>query len=128
MFKLEKFDLLAKINFNEILAKEHSFFQEIMFLLKIFFFVYLGISFPLNNYEILVYGLIISIVLFAIRFVITRLTIPASIDIRESVIISIMIPKGLASAVLASVGTANEPLKMVNSFRHSFILLYYGQF
>lgn len=92
-----------RIEDGQFEAHEHNFFGEIQFLLKIFFFVYLGISFPLKETEFLIIGFVISAVLFIVRILIVRFTVARSLDTRSSSIISIMIPKGLASAVLAAI-------------------------
>lgn len=92
-----------KIESEDFLDEENSFFSEIQFLLKIFFFVFLGISFPLDQYTYLLWGLVISVVLFSGRLVVARFTLPKTIQVKSAAISSIMIPKGLASAVLAGI-------------------------
>ena len=85
-FKLEKFNLLAEMNFSELVSSDHSFFSEIMFLLKLFFFIFLGISFPINDIPILFYGFGISVLCIEIRLVIARYTLAPDIPSKEAVL------------------------------------------
>lgn len=81
--------------------EEKSFFKEIVFILKTYFFVYVGISIPFTNPMDLLYGLMITVVLFILRFVL--LCVVGRENTRsERLVVSIMIPKGLVAAVLAA--------------------------
>lgn len=81
--------------------EEKSFFKEIVFILKTYFFVYVGISIPFTNPMDLLYGLMITVVLFVLRFVL--LCVVGRENTRsERLVVSIMIPKGLVAAVLAA--------------------------
>lgn len=95
--------IAANNSFEDFSKKENSFFSEIQFLLKIFFFVFLGISFPLDQWAYLLWGIGISAVLFMMRVLVLRLTVKRDIPTRSAAIMAIMIPKGLASAVLAAI-------------------------
>lgn len=81
---------------------EKSFFKEFVFVLKTFFFVYIGICIPFTNIEALQYGLIITAALFVVRFILV-FVVGRKNTINDRLTVSIMIPKGLVSAVLASV-------------------------
>ena len=48
---------------------EKSFFKEFVFILKTYFFVYVGICIPFTNMNALMYGAIIAGALFVVRFV-----------------------------------------------------------
>ncbi len=80
---------------------EKSFFKEIVFILKTFFFVYIGISIPFTDTMALLYGFVIAAAIFVGRFILVALVGRKNTKIDRQ-IVSIMIPKGLASAVLAS--------------------------
>lgn len=82
--------------------KEKSFFKEIVFILKTFFFVYIGISIPFTDTMALLYGLIIVAALFVARFVLVAIVGRKNTK-TDRLIVSVMIPKGLASAVLAAI-------------------------
>ena len=81
---------------------EKSFFKEFVFVLKTFFFVYIGICIPFSNIEALQYGLVITAALFVLRFLLVFI-VGRKNTINDRLTVSIMIPKGLVSAVLASV-------------------------
>lgn len=81
--------------------EEKSFFKEMVFILKTFFFVYIGISIPFTDGWALLYGFIIAAAMFVARFVLISVVGRKNTRIDRH-IVSIMIPKGLISAVLAS--------------------------
>ena len=73
-----------------------------MFILKTFFFVYIGISIPFTDTVSLFYGFVVTVVLFVVRFILIAVVGRKNTRIDRQ-IVSMMIPKGLASAVLASI-------------------------
>ena len=81
---------------------EKSFFKEMVFVLKTFFFVYIGISIPFTDGIALLYGLVIAAAMFVARFILIAL-VGRNNTKTDRLIVSIMIPKGLVSAVLASI-------------------------
>ncbi|MEE8413224.1 MAG: cation:proton antiporter [Dehalococcoidales bacterium] len=82
---------------------EKAFFSEIAFLLKTFFFVYLGISLELISNWLILVGIIITIVAFILRILAVRVSIKKSVPVTDISIAAIMIPKGLAAVVLATI-------------------------
>jgi len=82
---------------------ERAFFSEVAFLLKTFFFVFLGISLELISGWLIQLALIFTILAFILRLPVVKLTVSKSIPVRDASIIAIMVPKGLAAAVLASI-------------------------
>lgn len=95
---------VTPIEFNE---KEKAFFAELEFLLKTFFFVYIGISIKVSNQALLFGGLMLTIAIFIIRIPVIYLAMDRIIARFDISIISAMVPKGLAAAVLAAL-----PLKV----------------
>ena len=85
---------------------EKIFFGEIVFLLKTLFFVYIGISIKFSDMRSILAGLMITFILFFGRIVIARFFSPKSANSFDKMIISLMIPKGLAAAVLAGMPLA----------------------
>ena len=82
-----------------------SFYHEAVFLLKTYFFVYLGISISFGLEEIYPAVAAISMVfmVYAMRLALTRYVYrDASYSLRDTALTSLMAPKGLASAVLAT--------------------------
>lgn len=78
------------------------FYGEAVFLLKTFFFVYLGISIQFGAAQIMLVAALMVIVVFIMRVVVTRFTVGSGYTPRDVAITSMMAPKGLAAAVLAS--------------------------
>lgn len=83
---------------------DHSFRRlegEIAFLIRTFFFVYLGLIVSFQNSLLVVYGIMISLVLLAARFVAVRFATVRSSLSEERRVITIVLTRGLAAAVLA---------------------------
>lgn len=80
-----------------------TFYREAVFLLKTYFFVYLGISIHFRSFHLAQTALIMVILVFLMRLALTRYIYRApDFKLRDSAITSMMAPKGLAAAVLAS--------------------------
>ena len=92
---------------SEFSILEKSFFSEIIFIVKTFFFIYLGLSIQFGNFTIIVGGLIMSFAIYGCRFIVVRLILPNTETKREAVLISSIIPKGLAAAVLVELPLFN---------------------
>lgn len=82
--------------------REKAFFSEMVFLIKTFFFVYLGLSLHLTDWKALAIalGLVVSVIIIRLPFV--RMAMSAETTRRDAALMTIMCPKGLAAAVLAS--------------------------
>jgi potassium/hydrogen antiporter len=81
---------------------ERAFFSEAVFLLRTFFFVYIGISVRLQNGWMFALGAGITGALFLARIFIVRISVPRDTPLKDAAFMSAMIPKGLGAAVLAS--------------------------
>lgn len=81
---------------------EKDFFSELVFLLRTFFFVFIGISIQINRLDWLMWGAIITLVLYASRIIIVRVIVTRDTPLLDKSIMSIMIPKGLGAAVIAT--------------------------
>ena len=82
---------------------EKAFFTEASFLLKTFFFIYLGISLQFSSTGIILIGILITFIAFALRIPAVKIAVGRSVSTKEAALMSVMIPKGLAAAVLASI-------------------------
>lgn len=96
---LGKFKLHPMTDLEE---NEKSFFKELVFILKTYFFVYIGICIPFTDTCALLHGLVIAATLFVVRFILIRI-VGRKNTADDRLTVSIMIPKGLVSAVLASI-------------------------
>lgn len=88
---------------------DKNFYQEISFFVKVFFFIYLGIimdfSQPLNY----VYAGVITLGIFLIRPVAVKLSFyKSNIDKKSRTLLGILVPKGLAAAVLSQLAIQQE--------------------
>ena len=82
---------------------ERIFFSEVAFLLKTFFFVYLGISLELLSGWLITVGLVLTIVAFILRIPAVKLSVKKKMAPEDISVMAIMVPKGLAAVVLASI-------------------------
>ena len=87
---------------------EKAFFGEIVFLIKTFFFVYLGLSITLADLSTLVFASGLVAALLFSRLLAVRLSVPREwMTLKDVSSVGVMIPRGTAAAVLASI-----PLQM----------------
>ncbi|MCD6419028.1 cation:proton antiporter [bacterium] len=105
--QIQKYTRFSMDRTQQISKYERSFFEEVVFLLKIFFFIYLGLSIKFSNVEVILVGFAISLILFLARGVVVGVAMPKKIPRADAEVMAALIPKGLAAAVLASI-----PLQM----------------
>jgi NhaP-type Na+/H+ or K+/H+ antiporter len=86
----------------ELTDTEKSFLGEIVFLLRTFFFIYIGLSITFDSPQIFTLGLLVTLLLYMIRIPAVWFSIPKSTPAWDVSVMAVMIPKGLATAVLAS--------------------------
>jgi cell volume regulation protein A len=82
---------------------ERVFLGEVVFLLKTFFFVYVGVSIQFTDYRIIYIGLALTALIFLIRIPATYIGLARTTSVRDASLVAIMSPKGLAAVVLASI-------------------------
>ena len=85
----------------QLTEMEKLFFNELVFILKTFFFLYLGISMQLDQVVIALFALLVVAVVYFARLWITRFTLAKDTSQRDASFVAILVPKGLAAAVLA---------------------------
>lgn len=80
-----------------------AFYREAVFLLKTYFFIYLGISIHLGEVHLAFVALAMMLPAFAMRLALTRFVFrDAGYGLRDAALASMLAPKGLAAAVLAA--------------------------
>lgn len=97
--------LLEKIIPNQRIVlpqSEKDLFSELVFLLRTFFFVFIGVSIQITRIDWLLWGAAITFVLYIVRIFAVKLVIAKETPLLDKATISIMIPKGLGSAVIAT--------------------------
>ena len=91
-----------------VAESDRSFYQEIIFFLKTFFFVYLGLSVRSSDRKEILLAILAVVAIYLARPLLVRTTMRGNgPNWEDSSLASVMVPKGLAAAVLASV-----PLRM----------------
>lgn len=103
----EKFGLLRFPNIDHNLVPlnetDMTFYREAVFLLKTYFFVYLGISIQFGEVYLATIAISIVMMVYVMRLLLTRSIFrDASYSLRDTAFTSMMAPKGLAAAVLAT--------------------------
>ncbi|SVC80008.1 uncharacterized protein METZ01_LOCUS332862, partial [marine metagenome] len=97
---VQKFGADHLIEFSSI---EKTLFSEVIFLVKTFFFIFLGMSIQFGNFKVLLIGLLLTGLIYLVRLILCRFLTPKNTSASEAAMISFIIPKGLAAAVLAEV-------------------------
>ncbi len=82
---------------------ERVFLAEVVFLLKTFFFVYVGVSIRFTNYRIVYVALALTALIFLIRIPAAYIGLSRTTSVHDASLVAIMSPKGLAAVVLASI-------------------------
>ncbi len=87
---------------------EKIFFAEVAFLLKSFFFIYLGISLQLISQWFIIVALILTAVAFIVRIPAVKFSFRERMEKKDISVMAVMVPKGLAAVVLASIPVQME--------------------
>jgi NhaP-type Na+/H+ or K+/H+ antiporter len=85
-----------------LMQDEKNFYSEIAFIFKTFFFVYIGMSIRLSEWSHIIMGILFISLMFVVRIPSITLFCRKGYSSRDRRIMSILNPKGLVSAVLAS--------------------------
>lgn len=83
-------------------TNEKSFFSEIVFILQTYFFVYVGVSIKFGSIDVYLFALLVVVLIILARPIGIRLFVRKGVSPKEISIMSVMTPKGLVAAVLAS--------------------------
>jgi cell volume regulation protein A len=85
-----------------------KFHLQISFLIKTFFFVYLGLMVAFNDVMLVLQGIVISVVLLFVRYIAVLLTTAGSKTLSaHKGVITTMLPRGLSAAVVAELVVAS---------------------
>jgi len=89
------------VEVHDMMRKFHS---QMSFLIKTFFFVYLGLMMTFDDLDIVLIGVILSFALLFVRYFVVLLTsIGNSTLLKNSGFLTAMLPRGLSAAVVAEV-------------------------
>lgn len=90
-------------NQNIVLPEdEKRFFSEMVFLLRTFFFIFIGVSIQIDRLDWLLWGATITLALYVMRILAVRIIIQRDTPLLDKTVMSIMIPKGLGAAVIST--------------------------
>jgi NhaP-type Na+/H+ or K+/H+ antiporter len=101
---LEQRLTLTPIVHNET---EKLFFGELVFVVKTFFFVFIGLTVEVSNYNAMAFAITLTGVLLFSRFTAVRLGTSKQTPGHDALLMAVLVPKGTAAAVLAGL-----PLQM----------------
>ena len=90
-----------RVRLTPFAEHEQAFFGEAVFLVKTFFFVFLGVSATFTEPQAVLAGLVLAGAAFAVRAPVIRLLGRRDLSRREAALMTALVPKGLAAAVLA---------------------------
>jgi len=76
--------------------------NQITFLVRSFFFVFVGLMASLGQYEYAILGVGITIAIYVGRIIVTKTTLTKRFSLLDRRVTRSMIPRGLAAAVLAT--------------------------
>jgi cell volume regulation protein A len=99
IYKILRVERPANMAVDEGLRRFES---EIAFLLRTFFFVYIGLIVTIGDVKILMVGIILSLILLMARFGAVSLATIRSTLTEEKAMMTVMLTRGLAAAVLAT--------------------------
>ena len=101
---IKRIKALTKQEITPLTQMDLSFYAEAVFLLKTFFFVFLGISIKFQTISIAMITFVMIVIVFGARVALSRFVYRGQeFGLRDAAISSMMAPKGLAAAVLAVV-------------------------
>ena len=89
-FKLPKVDL------------DDSMHNQLTFLVRTFFFVFVGLLASFGNVEYIIFGIVATVLIYVGRVILTKTTLTKRFSKLDRKVTSVMIPRGLAAAVLAT--------------------------
>lgn len=101
-FKVPGMARLGLVQATPFTDREKAFFSEAVFLLKTFFFVYLGLSLQFGNTRLFLFAFLLIGLKLLIRIPFVGFAISRTESRRDAALISVMVSMGLASAVLAT--------------------------
>jgi cell volume regulation protein A len=81
---------------------DDSMHNQLTFLVRTFFFVFVGLLASFGNVEYIIFGIVATVVIYVGRVILTKTTLTKRFSKLDRKVTSVMIPRGLAAAVLAT--------------------------
>lgn len=123
--QLGLYKFVEKIDkYQTVTERDQNFYEELVFILKTFFFIYLGVSMRITDIVPFVIAGLIVIGAYLLRYLYTKILHP-NLEKRDSRVLSLLVPKGLAAAVLAGLpATVNmEGSALIENVAYSVVFL-----
>jgi len=95
------FSRLLKVKFPEDTI-DNSLHNQVTFLVRAFFFVFVGLLASFAQLEYVIFGIVAAIAIYIGRIIITKSVLVRGFSKLDKRVTSVMIPRGLAAAVLAT--------------------------
>ncbi len=95
------FSRILKIKFPEDTI-DNSLHSQVTFLVRAFFFVFVGLLASFAQIEYVIFGVIAGIAIYIGRIILTKSVLVTGFSKLDRKVTSVMIPRGLAAAVLAT--------------------------
>ena len=95
------FSRLLKVKFPEDTI-DNSLHNQVTFLVRAFFFVFVGLLASFAQLEYVIFGVIAAVGIYIGRIIITKSVLVRGFSRLDKKVTSVMIPRGLAAAVLAT--------------------------
>ncbi|MDH3341080.1 MAG: cation:proton antiporter [Nitrosopumilus sp.] len=81
---------------------DDSMHNQLTFLVRTFFFVFVGLLASFGNIEYIIFGIVATVIIYVGRVILTKTTLTKRFSKLDRKVTSVMIPRGLAAAVLAT--------------------------
>lgn len=85
-----------------VIESDDSMHNQITFLVRTFFFVFVGLMATFGKIEYMVFGVIATVAIYVSRIILCKITLTNRFSRLDRKVTSVMIPRGLAAAVLAT--------------------------
>ena len=90
-----------RIKLPEI-STDDTMHNQLTFLVRSFFFVFVGLLASFGQIEYIIFGIVSAILIYLGRLIVTKTTLTNRFSTLDRKVTSVMIPRGLAAAVLAT--------------------------
>ena len=90
-----------RIKLPEI-STDDTMHNQLTFLVRSFFFVFVGLLASFGQIEYIIFGIVSAILIYLGRLIVTKTTLTNRFSALDRKVTSVMIPRGLAAAVLAT--------------------------
>ncbi len=83
-------------------SRDDSMHNQLTFLVRSFFFVFVGLLASFGNIEYILFGIIATVIIYIGRITVVKVSLTKRFSLLDRKVTSVMIPRGLAAAVLAT--------------------------